>query len=426
VSLSSLEATGRRLLPFATRAALIYLVLYAIERGIPWHWIGLESIVVGVDQKVGGWIGAAAYPSIVGSLVRCIVALVGGAAWLSMRRGQPRDAILAQWLFVTTRVILIFVLTSTGLAMMLGVFMQPTTPVDWIRPTGEMGTVAFLRAFMGSGGYYYQIASGLAELIAAGLLLFRQTTTVGAFLTAAALSNIAMMYLVFGRTPAARIDGAWYAKELLIVATLLMLIDWRRLLDVFWFKRRTGVYPLAEWPRDYPFKNAKVYGRVAVVLSALIVNRNALLDWRDVQNKSHLRGAYRVTEFTRNGRMEPLDIDHPDRWRVVAISDHGDRVMARSVADSSFEWVTDTGSEGGASGWRRMLAARQASPTGSLVLRWASEYAHSGQVTLAYARESNTALRLEGVVLGDTLSVTLDRIPDADFALRRPGVPWKE
>jgi hypothetical protein len=142
-----------------------------------------------------------------------------------------------------------------------------------------------------------------------------------------------------------------------------------------------------------------------------------------------MTGIYRVESFERDGRVVPSSFDHPERWREVAIGEHGDNVLVQFQGDSSATfmvgWPQETGSPPTVLDvlWRARMMERTVSftkpATGILpFLPMVMQREHPGTFTrkqkpdtLRYARNGAGGLTLDGEFDGAILRIRMRRLP---------------
>jgi hypothetical protein len=184
------------------------------------------------------------------------------------------------------------------------------------------------------------------------------------------------------------------------------------------------------------------YGAIAVkaVMIPWLIYSEVGSSWyhgKAVHTYSPLTGVYRVEEFERNGVLEPVAAEYPDRWREVAIASLGSSVgvmsdiYVRTVGERKIAMsVVWPGVTQDLMGEDRMLRVRlanaekrvkmTAAPEGDLPLmgsrvrelggpppKW--EKPHDAGA-LHYRRTGDSVVSLEGTVEGQKLRVKLRRV----------------
>lgn len=124
-------------------------------------------------------------------LVTLVLAVVGTAAWTTVRR--HRDDHPRLWYAVRTylRFYLCVVMLGYGFAKVFKTQFPAPSPSRLMERYGESSPMALLWTFMGASTPY-TIFAGTLEVLGAVLLAFRPTATLGALVVAAVMSNVVM------------------------------------------------------------------------------------------------------------------------------------------------------------------------------------------------------------------------------------------
>jgi hypothetical protein len=178
---------------------------------------------------------------------------------------------------------------------------------------GDMSPMAMLWAFMGASRTYTAFA-GLVEVIGGVLLFVPRLTTLGAIVSAAALTNIVMLDLSYD------VSVKLYSSILLVMALFLILPDAGRLANVLLFNR--PVQPAIRGPffqrlwlnRTFLMLILAFGGYVLVTYGADNYQRQ-----RQIAQLPHtvpFYGIWQVDEFTVNGGLQPPPLTEV-RWQYV-------------------------------------------------------------------------------------------------------------
>ena len=170
------------------------------------------------------------YPTIAGFRAYLITALAVAAAgtlvWTALDR-RRRDYRRAHgWLRVYLRYLLAAVMLLYGMGKVIPAQFPEPTLVYLITPVGELTRMRLLWLSMGAAPAYV-IFTGVCEVSGALLLFSRRTTTLGALILAASLSNVLTLNLAYG------IGVQLNSSVYLLMALVLLAPDARRLIDVF-------------------------------------------------------------------------------------------------------------------------------------------------------------------------------------------------
>src|ERR1700688_725151 len=237
----------------------------------------------------------------------CKVALAAAAAlaWsLLDRRSQDHRRLHAG-----SRLVVRYTLGSTLLVygmlkLIKGQFMFPHLG-RLQEPYGEMSPMGLLWTFMGYSTPY-NLFAGAAEAGAAVLLFFRRTTTLGALLAVAVMTNVVMINFSYD------VPVKLHALNLLLMAVFLLAPDLRRLADLLVLQRPTAPKDVAPLPAGPRWRRVATLALKALVIVYLMssTTRETLPRWwprariRPMYDSRQSR-AYEVDDFVRNGRPVP-------------------------------------------------------------------------------------------------------------------------
>jgi uncharacterized membrane protein YphA (DoxX/SURF4 family) len=413
--------THPALMRFAVRFGIIYSALVAL----------MSSAIFGLRDSMFfapiGWVetpfahllGLGAYPLQSGLIVRVLVASVGAWLWTRIDK-KPRDErILFRVFQFELRFILGTALVASGLGKLLAVTTPIPSPADWIRPIREMDPQHYLTVWVGSS-VLHKSALGSAELLAGLLLLFRRTTTFGAFLAFGVMGNAIVTNIAFGDP---RVGYYWPAVELVAMAIVLLLADGKRLLTTLFFPLRS-VPPVPKpdpWPRGWMRSAAPIAKWMAVALF-LSANVPIVVQGIDARKRSLIRGVFRVDRYTINGLDSLSDYESRNRWRLVAMDDCN-RFAVRTIDDRQLEAGIAISND------RRLIhnqrcATQMSLPSGTLRLVPSRNLPRSSEslnvpATLQYNWLGREELELDGMVGGARITAHLVRVPDSAFRVFR-------
>lgn len=247
-----------------------------------------------------------------------VVLAVGGAIlWSSIDRKRRDYRRLDQWLRIYVRLFLASALMAYGWTKVLPVQMPELGPERLSQTFGEASPNGLLWAFMGFSPSYMAFA-GAGELIAGVLLCFRRTTTLGALIGIAVMSNVVAMN--FAYDVGVKLDAMFY----LIGLVYLALPDATRLASVLVLNRATRPAPrpvLATRPWVH-----RLGVVVPAVFGLLLFLRYGQESWARLHQSPGrlgpvppLYGLYDVEWAARNGVRHSLVPNDTTLWSRVAI-----------------------------------------------------------------------------------------------------------
>lgn len=365
---------------------------------VPVSWLGIHVLHLKI-APIAGLSSDTPYEYI---RLACTIALacVIAVVW-SLLDQRQNYRVLHRWTRVWIRYALAFVLLSYGLIKVIKLQFPDLQVNDLVAPYGASDPFTLLENFMGFSTAY-TFFGGAGEMLAAVLLFFNRTTTLGALVAMAVLTNVVMLNYSY------YFGALLLSLQLLLLSFVLLAPDLRRLANLLVLNRPTQ--PVAPTPIH---SNAWMHGG-ALTLKVLLIGfvlTSELYDARD-QYESQLppappRGLYAVTSFQQRGK----EVWNGSRWTTFALGRRGNVWMHsmddstqyfRVNGDATKEPFTITPRDG------QHAADGSAHPVGALRL-----------TVLAGSLTS-----LDGTFAGVPLKVSLRRLAVSDFPLMAERSHW--
>ncbi|MCR9245417.1 MAG: hypothetical protein NXI31_10320 [bacterium] len=168
-----------------------------------------------------------------------VVALFGAVIWTAIARRVSRRtySVTGDLMRSYLRYLLAFVMLSYGMAKLPYVSGQfrPISEYGLATTWGDCSPMGVVWKFMGSSPAYTAFA-GIGETLGALLLVWRRTATLGAVVTCAVMTNVAMLNYCYD------VPVKLYSSHLVVMALLIAIND-GRLLSVLLFGRATDRIP---------------------------------------------------------------------------------------------------------------------------------------------------------------------------------------
>ena len=167
----------------------------------------------------------------------------------------------------------------------------------------------------------YTVFSGAAEVLGGALLFLRRTTTLGALVICAVMTNIVMLNFCYD------VPVKLYSSHLLLMAAFLLIPDVGRLLDVLVWQRPTQPGSLAP-----PFTSRRLRrGALVVKLSfigfllyeGIYGSIESMKKYGDQAPKIAMHGLYDIEELSYEGQATP------PRWRRISVTNYGLNLIER-------------------------------------------------------------------------------------------------
>ncbi|HEX5054366.1 MAG TPA: hypothetical protein VFZ65_21485, partial [Planctomycetota bacterium] len=203
-------------------------------------------------------------------LLAVVIAALGAAIWTMLDRRSPRARWVGEALRVLLRYSIALGLISYGIAKILPQQFPPISNAMLERRVGELTPMMLLWTFM-QYSRPYAIFGGVMEMVGVLLLCWRRTATLGALVTLAVMTNVALLNLAYG------VPVKLYSLMIVASCAVLVLYDAPRLWSFF---VRNGPVP-APAPSTLPLDRIPAAARwslkVAVVGSVIVSSIVAML-----------------------------------------------------------------------------------------------------------------------------------------------------
>ena len=399
----------RMALRFATVYFLLYLfpfplnVVPGTEKFFGWwdagwavivKWVGLHLFGVTITVMPNGS-GDTTFNYV---QVFCffVTAAVATAVWSALDRKPRSYETLHHWLRSYVRFSLAAFMFSYGAVKVIQTQFPPPMLDRLIQPFGDASPMGLLWTFMGASTAY-NVFTGMGEMIGGLLLTTRRTTSLGALVCIAVMSNVAMLNFSYD------VPVKLFSLHLLAMGVFLLLPDLRRLANVLVLNRPAEAAELRpqlseRWRRWAPL------ARTAFVLLLLIPSLLQARSYRMTAKRSPFYGIWNVEEFAVDGQPRPLLAGDATGWRRVV-----------------FEYTTSVGVQFLSDKRQRfMLKLDEAKHTMSLSGRQGPSHTW----VMAYSLPAPGVMTLEGELEGKQLRARLRRTETPSFLLTSRGFHW--
>lgn len=311
------------------RFAFAYLVLYALPS--PLSFIpGVSSLFGWYDkvwQRLVIWTGAhilhLSQPvqyaptgsgdtmhDYIQNTLMLVFALAGAAIWSVLDRKRRDYSYLHEWVRLYVRLYLGATLLGYGAFKVIKAQFPYPYLSRLLEPYGEGSPMGLLWTFMGYSKTY-NVFTGLVEMIGGAFVIIPRLTTLGALISAAAMTNVFILNMSYD------VPVKIFSLNLLLMSCFLLLPELRRLTNVFILNRPAPA-----------FEPPQLFQRRSLTLGLLAAQIIFLL-WS----------------------ADPACISPTDKKKTTAISPHGHRCTAS---------IQSTSSPSTASHARRSLRTRRA------------------------------------------------------------------
>jgi hypothetical protein len=258
-----------------------------------------------------------------------MMAALAAVAWTLIDRKPRSHEKLAAAFRLFLRFKLAATLFSYGFDKVIPNQFEPMNPIRLTQYFGEASPGGFAWSFLGFS-IAYEMFAGWMETISAALLLFRRTSTLGAVLGAATLTNVFMLNMSFD------IPVKLYSGHLLLMCIVLIAYDADRLLNFFVRLRPAGAPRFVElFTTRKSLIAARLFG---AFLATSIIVQDTRSEYRGYKQygrgapRSPLYGIYEVNNVLKNGVAQPPLLTDATRWRRLAVGPYS--VSVRLATDS--------------------------------------------------------------------------------------------
>ena len=266
------------------------------------------------------------------TLVFCMLvfAAIATVVWSLLDRKRPNYITLYKWLRFGVRMVLVGQMFTYGLSKVIPTQMPFPYLIRLLTPYGTFSPMGVLWTSIGSAPAY-EIFAGSAELLAGILILIPRTTTLGALVCMADMTNVFLLNMTYD------VPVKLLSFHLFLLAFFLASPELSRLIN-FFFLNRTAP-PSAEPPL---FATLRV-NRIALAaqllfgLSLFLVNAYTTYTYAKqfgfARPKSPLYGIWNVEQQFIDGQLRSPLLDDSGRWRRI-VFDLPTRVTFQRIDDS--------------------------------------------------------------------------------------------
>ena len=333
--------------------------------------------------------------------------------WSAIDRRRKSYPVLYEWLTVGIRYYLAFTMIEYGAGKVVKLQFPVPRLTTLLQPYGSSSPMHLAWTFFGfSKAYNY--FTGMAELIAGSLLLFRRTTRLGAILSLAVMANIMAINYCFD------VCVKLLSTVLVLMCIFLLLKERHHYLAFFFHKRRKPADPeaLADpanradpeiparlRPRRKWIRISLLVTKILLITSVFVLNIYGVMTLERERGekapKPPLWGIYEVTTFVKNRDTLPPLITDTLRWRKFIISSAG-RASLLLMNDSvrSYDCKVDTLKK-------------------SMILYLDADT--NRRSLLTYTSVGKDSLLLRGNLRSDSVHLTLRRFDERKFLLNNRG-----
>ncbi|WP_423999195.1 DoxX family membrane protein [Maribacter sp. IgM3_T14_3] len=272
-------------------------------------------------------------------------------------------------------------------------------------PIGEHNGMNFVWAFM-SYSKFYGITAGLIEVVGGLLLLFRRTTSLGAFWLLIAMTNVVLMDIGYD------VIVKMFAIHLLLMIVFLMRDDLRRLYDFFLRNNPTTAatyMPLFEGRKGKKIRNITKGALLLYVFISFSLDMTERIEQQHINHYENFTSSHEIELFIKNGDTIPKNKLNGNRWNKIRINDLSYlpetlMILKEDNTTQRYKFTADT-------------------LTKKLHL---TDFYGDDQTPyeLTYKALENKVYIYEGIFKGDSLWMRTRAKSISDYRLTRNGIRW--
>jgi uncharacterized membrane protein YphA (DoxX/SURF4 family) len=259
-----------------------------------------------------------------------VIAIVATCIWSLLDRRRENYVTLYKWFRLFIRLALATEMFLYGMDKLIPLQMPFPSLTRLLEPFHDFSPMGVLWYSVGASPAY-EIFAGCAEMLGGILLIFPRTTTLGALVSLADLTQIFMLNMTYD------IPVKLFSFHLLLMALFLLAPEFRRMMDFFFRNRAAG--PSTEGDLFRTRHANRIALAAQILLGIWVIGNNAYSGWVGWRTfggghpKSPLYGIWNVSELSIDGQLRsPLLTDY-DRWHR-AVFDVPDRVAFQRMDDT--------------------------------------------------------------------------------------------
>jgi len=265
-------------------------------------------------------------------LVFCllVISTLATAVWSYLDRKRPSYAVLAKWFRLVTRIGLAGQMMAYGISKVIPTQMPYPSLYTLLERVGYQSPMGVLWASIGAAPAYETFV-GSAELLGGILLIIPRTTTLGALVCLADMTEVFMLNMTYD------VPVKLLSFHLILLSLFLLAADFSRLISFFFQNRITAA------PARPPLFATRRANQIALIAQMAVgvwllgmniyATRSAYREYGNGRPKSVLYGIWDVDQLSIDGQIRSPLINDYGRWRRVVI-DYSTRIGFQRMDDT--------------------------------------------------------------------------------------------
>ncbi|WP_430410166.1 hypothetical protein [Kordia sp.] len=245
-----------------------------------------------------------------------IISVLITVIWSILDRKRKNYSRLLQFFIIFIAYYLIFIMFTYGFIKVYKLQFPDPYLARLIQPYGESSPMGIAWTFMGASKAY-TFFSGLSEIIAGLLLIFRRTRTLGGLVCFGVMLNIFMMNMCYD------IPVKIFSFHLMLFAFFIFMQDWKRLFSVFFTASSVPPKSFPSYFEKPEFNIAAIVIKFLVIAFFLYSNISSAIIRNKARGpyakKTALYGIYNVNTIVKNQDTIPLLVTDENLWKRILI-----------------------------------------------------------------------------------------------------------
>ena len=270
------------------------------------HWLDSHLYHIGYNPKKNSNSGGDSAFGVVLYISVFIFCLLAGAVWSWLDRKRPSFNRLHYWFRVYLRYAVAIVMLGYGVDKLIPVQMPYPNATTLLGKLGDQNHFNVLWNFIGSSPGY-EIFTGICEVSASLLLLFRRSYVFGCLVMCTILTNVVALNFFYN------VSVKIFSSLLLVCILFLLAPFFQKLVQLFFYQQKIS---LAE--KQYHFKSGttrRLLNVSGALLIAFLLMGNISNDLKRYHRDLAGRGQiYEVTSFVTKDTL-PANITDTLNWR---------------------------------------------------------------------------------------------------------------
>jgi len=300
--------------------------IYGYTSG-PLHWLDQHFYHIGYDPKLHDSVPGDNHFGIVFYLTLIIIFLTAVIVWSIIDRRRKEYDRLNYWFRIYIRYMLALVVFDYGIGKLIPAQMSYPDVTELLMPFGEKNLFSVVWNFIGASPGYERF-TGVCEIVACSLLVFRRTYVFGSLLMCGILCNIVALNIFYN------ISVKIYSS-LLLVSTLYLVAPFVSRLVQFFMLEKSVSLTEKRYTLQSNFKKYLVRGLLVCIPLASFLGDTFVINkvYNQVRNDLRSQKLYEVVYFIAKDTLQPILTDTL-RWKRFAFTSRKS-VAVYSMQDKS-------------------------------------------------------------------------------------------